>query len=63
VELVIRYNRTQVFSVQDTMVAIRTVTEIYFVLKAAWESMSPEFKQDLQNMLGKIWEEAPSVEN
>ena len=68
------FNRTPVFSVQDAMVMLKTVTEIYVAVKVAWENISPETKQDIRDMLGKIWhgaqfaeekiqEEAQSIEN
>jgi len=56
------FNRTPVFSVEDAMVVLKTVTQIYVAVKVAWESISPETKQDIRDMLGKIWHEAQSAE-
>jgi hypothetical protein len=59
------FNRKPVFSISadDVKVVVVGLVEVYVAVKTLWENLSPEFKEEIRAMIGKIEEDAPSAEN
>ena len=58
------FNRTPVFSIEDADVLIKTTIDaigLYVAVKSLWADITTEIKQDIRDMLEKIWDGAQSV--